>query len=95
MKILHTSDIHIDSPMTARLPSAKIRERRRELISNFSDLVSEARKNGCSAVIIAGDLFDSERVSRKAKIMVLDTILTARDLTFFYLIGNHEGDALI
>ncbi len=94
MKILHTSDIHIDSPMTSRLPSAKIRERRRELVSNFSDLVSEARKNGCSAVIIAGDLFDSERVSRKAKSTVLDTILTARDLTFFYLKGNHEGDAL-
>ncbi len=94
MKILHTSDIHIDSPMTARLPSSKIRERRRELISNFSDLVSEARKNGCAAVIIAGDLFDSERVSRKAKSIVLDTISAARDITFFYLKGNHEGDAL-
>lgn len=94
MKILHTSDIHIDSPMTARLPSSKIRERRRELISNFSDLVSEAKKNGCCAVIIAGDLFDSESVSRKAKDTVLDTITAARDLTFFYLKGNHEGDAL-
>ena len=94
MKILHTSDIHIDSPMTARLPSSKIRERRRELISNFSELINEARKNGCRAVIIAGDLFDSERVSRKAKDTVIDAISAARDLTFFYLKGNHEGNAI-
>ncbi len=94
MKILHTSDIHIDSPMTARLPSSKIKERRKELISNFSSLVACAREEGCTAVIIAGDLFDSESVSRRAKDAVLDTITAARDIIFFYLKGNHEGDAL-
>ncbi len=94
MKILHTSDIHIDSPMTARLPSAKIRERRRELIANFAELAACAVREGAGAVIIAGDLFDSERVSRKARDSVLDTIIRNPSLTFFYLKGNHEGDAL-
>ncbi len=94
MKILHTSDIHIDSPMTARLPAIKIKERRRELIANFSDLVSAAIREGASALIIAGDLFDSEHVSRKARDTVLDVITKTPNLIFFYLKGNHEGDAL-
>ncbi len=94
MKILHTSDIHIDSPMSARLPTQKIRERRRELIANFEELVSAAVKEGAGAVIIAGDLFDSEHVSRRAGDTVLDVIERNRGITFFYLKGNHEGDAL-
>ena len=94
MKILHTSDIHIDSPMTARLPSSKVRERRRELISNFSALCRAAIDDGAGAIIIAGDLFDSERVSKKALDTVLDSI-SHTPLTFFYLKGNHEGDALL
>ncbi len=95
MKILHTSDIHIDSPLTARLPAVKIRERRRELIANFERLVSEAVKEGAGAIIIAGDLFDSERVSKRARDSVIQVIEKNRNISFFYLKGNHEGDALI
>lgn len=94
MKILHTSDIHIDSPMTARLPSSKVRERRRELLSNFSELVAKGIALGAGALIIAGDLFDSENVTKKARDTVLDTISANPKITFFYLKGNHEGDAL-
>lgn len=94
MKILHTSDIHIDSPMTARLPSSKVRERRKELIANFSALTEAAVRERADAVIIAGDLFDSESVSKKALDTVLDTISRQSSLTFFYLKGNHEGAAL-
>ena len=95
MKILHTSDIHIGSPMTSRLPSSKIRERRRELLANFTDLVNEAKKNRVNALIIAGDLFDSEKVTKKALDTVLDAIESNPAITFFYLKGNHEGDALL
>lgn len=94
MKIIHTSDIHIDSPLTTRLPSDKVRERRRELISNFGRLVDEARLISADAVIIAGDLFDSDKISKKALDTALDVIEHAENITFFYLTGNHEGDAL-
>ncbi len=94
MKILHTSDIHIDSPMSARLSPMKIKERRRELVANFSELVSAAIREGASAIIIAGDLFDSEHVSLKARDTVLDVITKNANIAFFYLKGNHEGDAL-
>ncbi len=94
MKILHTSDIHIDSPMTARLPSSKVRERRKELVANFSALCEAAVREKADAVIIAGDLFDSETISKKALDTVLDTISRESSITFLYLKGNHEGNAL-
>ncbi len=94
MKILHTSDIHIDSPLTSRLPQDKVRERRRELLSGFVRLVKEAEILNARAVIIAGDLFDSTKVSKKALDATLNTIEESENITFFYLKGNHEGDAL-
>ena len=95
MKIIHTSDIHIDSPLTSRLPADKVRNRRRELLSSFGRLVSEARALGAEAIIIAGDLFDSERISRKALDTATQIIEEAEDITFFYLQGNHEGEAFL
>lgn len=95
MKIIHTSDIHLDSPLTTRLPADKVRERRRELLSGFARLVEEAKMEGVSAIIISGDLFDSDRISRKALDTALDVIEGAPSITFFYLQGNHEGDAFI
>lgn len=95
MRIIHTSDIHLDSPLTSRLPQAQVRERRRELLSGFGRLVEEARALSVEAIIIAGDLFDSDRVSRRALDTALSIIEEAKGITFFYLQGNHEGDALI
>ena len=82
MKIIHTSDIHIDSPLTARLSPDKIRERRRELIDGFSRLVSEAKRIGAEAMIIAGDLFDSERISKRAIDTALDAIESSPGISF-------------
>ena len=95
MKIIHTSDIHLDSPLTSRLTAEKVRERRRELLSGFGRLVEEARLSGAEAIIIAGDLFDSGRVSKRALDTAISIISGAEDITFFYLQGNHEGDALV
>ena len=95
MKIIHTSDIHIDSPLTTRLPSDKVRERRRELLANFSRLVEEAKLISADAIIIAGDLFDSERITKKALDTALDVIERAENIAFFYLTGNHEGNSLL
>ena len=94
MRILHTSDIHLDSPLTSRLSQDKVRERRRELLSGFGRMVMEAETMGALAIIIAGDLFDSEKVSRRAMDTALDIIESKPDMVFFYLQGNHERDAL-
>ncbi len=95
MRIIHTSDLHIDSPLTANLKEPKASERRRELLYNFERLINLARELSVKIIIIAGDLFDTERISRRAKDAVLSSAERARDIAFLYLPGNHEREALL
>lgn len=94
MKIIHTSDLHLDSPLTSKLSADKSRERRKELLNNFSRLILEAKKHGAEFIIIAGDLFDSKRISERAVEAVFDAISEASDVNFLYLPGNHDDDAV-
>ncbi len=94
MRFIHTSDLHINSPLNSHLPPAKTRERKDELLLSFRSLTSEAMALGADGIIISGDLFDSERISSKALNTVISTIERADEITFFYLPGNHEKDAL-
>lgn len=95
MKIIHTSDIHLSSPLSTRLPSSKVSERVRELTSTLSNMCSEGLKMGASAMIIAGDLFDSDRITKKQLDSALSIFAAAESMTFFYLPGNHERDLLL
>ena len=95
MKIIHTSDLHIDSPLTARLPADKIRERRAELFSVLSSTIDEAMRRGARIIIIAGDLFDSDKITKTARRRALSIIGATKEISFFYLPGNHEEGALL
>ena len=95
MKLIHTSDIHLYSPLSSKLPPAAAKKRRAELLSGFSRLCEEAARIGAEGVIIAGDLFDSDRVGKREAETVLGFIERAKPITFLYLPGNHEADALI
>ena len=94
MKLIHTSDIHLDSPMTSRLSPRQSRERKRELTESFRRMTEEAARIGAGAVIIAGDLFDNERVSARTLDSVMGIIENASGINFFYLPGNHERNRL-
>ena len=95
MKILHTSDIHLDSPLTTRLSADKIKSRKKELLSSFRRSVMLAVERGASGMIISGDLFDSEKASRATLESTLSIIADAPTVNFFYIFGNHERDMLI
>ena len=94
MKIIHTSDLHLDSPLTTRLDSAKVRERKSELLLSFRKIAEKAKSDGVEAFIIAGDLFDSEKVGKRTIKNLIDIINSCPDVTFFYLSGNHEKKVL-
>ena len=68
--------------------------RRRELSEGLARLIDKARESSARAVIIAGDLFDRALVSARVREGVLTAISAATDLDFYYLGGNHEGQAL-
>lgn len=95
MKIIHTADLHIDSPLTSHLSADKVRERRAELFSALSAMVETAANDGVRIMIIAGDLFDSARITKTARRRTLALIGAHKEISFFYLPGNHEEDALI
>lgn len=94
MKLIHTSDIHIDSPLTAKLSPTAARERKRELVTSFRNTIDDAVRMGALGIIIAGDLFDSENVGRRTVDSILGIIENASDICFFYLPGNHEKNRI-
>ena len=90
MKFIHCSDLHLDSKMERNLTAAQARERNAECCATFGRLVRYAVENNVRAVIIAGDLFDSQRVTARTAGFVLDQIRNAPEVDFLYLRGNHD-----
>ncbi len=94
MKIIHCADLHIDSKMET-LPSDKTRIRREEVLHAFERLTEYAVANAVAAVIIAGDMFDTVKISAKTKNRVIHAIERAPEVDFLYLTGNHDEDGFL
>lgn len=92
MKIIHCADLHLDSSLTANLPSEKAKERKVELLNTFQRMIQFAVEHQVEAVMIAGDLFDKRKVSVTAKNVVLNAIQSHPQIDFYYLRGNHDLD---
>lgn len=90
MKLLHCADAHLDSRMESKLGKSKAALRRDELLDTFCGMADYADENGVTAVIIAGDLFDSKNARVGAVNRVKAAISGHPDVTFFYLRGNHD-----
>lgn len=91
MKIIHTGDIHLGSPLRG-LPTDKAKLRQAEIVDGFRRLCMYARENNVQAVLIAGDLFDAQTAS-SLRADVLTAISTAAPVCFFYISGNHDKNA--
>lgn len=95
MRIIHCSDLHLDSKLEANLDKEKAKQRRDEILYSFQNMVNFANNNDVRIIIIAGDLFDKNKVSVKAKNIVRDTILANKNIDFIYLKGNHDEENFI
>lgn len=91
MKIIHTADLHLFSPLTANLSLEKAKIRKREIFETFERMVDFAKSNNVEAFLISGDLFDSDSVSSAMLDPVTVVIKNAPMIKFFYLAGNHDG----
>lgn len=87
MKIIHTADIHLDSPLVGVKDSGL---RRHELLVALVNLSEYANNNGVSAVIVAGDLFDDNFTTPSTIESVAEIVKTSQ-ATWFVLRGNHGG----
>lgn len=94
MKIIHCADLHLDSKIET-LPPDKSKLRREEIVRTFERLSVYATENGVEACLIAGDMFDTSRVTLKTRTRVLHAIQSNPSVDFLYLSGNHDDDNFI
>ena len=95
MKLIHCGDIHLESPLSTNFDHATALKRRNELLVSFIKMVKYAVDNGIKAILIAGDIFDAQDVSRETMAVVMACIMKNEAITFIYLPGNHEKDVLL
>lgn len=89
MKIIHTADIHLGSKINS-FPKDVSLARKEELRNAFLRMVNYANENGVKVIIIAGDLFDSEKPLIKDKEFFYSVVEKNSQIDFIYLRGNHD-----
>lgn len=91
MRFIHCADIHLGSKMDSNLPREKADERRSELRATFVNLVNYAKTHKVEAILLCGDIFDSDRPFKKDKEFFYSVVRGCPEVLFFYLRGNHDG----
>ena len=89
VKLIHCADIHLDTPFRSATPEASA-EGRRGLRRALSRLVEYARAEGVSAVLMAGDVFDSATVTSDTVAFFKDTVSALPECIFAIAPGNHD-----
>ncbi len=90
MKILHCADIHFGSKIESKFPKEKSDERKREVRAAFLRMVEYAKRNNIGAIILAGDIFDSDRPLKREKEYFYSVVRNTPEIDFLYLCGNHD-----
>ncbi len=88
MKIFHCADLHLESPFSA-LSALEALKRRRELCSVFVSITEYAKKEKVELFLIAGDLFDTFRISDETKNTVKEA-LSSLPCKVVISPGNHD-----
>ena len=88
-KILHIGDIHLDSPFSL-FDVEKSQARRNELRGTFTSVMMYAKMKEADVVIISGDLFDSEFVTKETLNLLVSQFAGNPDCRFVITPGNHD-----
>ncbi len=91
MRFLHVADVHLDTAFAGR--SEAVRRRLREASREaFRRAVDVALQEQVDAVLIAGDLFDGDRLSFETERFLMEQVgrLGDHGVTVVYATGNHD-----
>lgn len=91
MKILHCADIHLDSPMETHMTREQAATRNTEILKSFQRMTEYAAREKIKLVLIAGDFFDGERVTRRTVDGILDAVTSTPQIDYLYVSGNHDN----
>ena len=88
-KFLHTADwqLGMTRHFLADEAQARFTAARIEAISTIGTLAME---EGCSFVVVGGDVFESNQVERQVVVRSLEAMKSTPDVTFYLLPGNHD-----
>jgi len=87
MRLLHTSDVQLDAPLLFLGKNGQ--KLRAQLRETFGSVVDLASSGACDMLLIAGDLFDSNRPSQQTLEFVLARLAKAA-VPVCILPGNHD-----
>ena len=87
IKILHSADWHLDSPMQLHSEEAS-RSMRRKLLQIPEKVASLCKAKGCDLVLLSGDLFDGAYTAESMRL--LKNALEEMAVPVFITPGNHD-----
>lgn len=91
MRIIHTADIHLDASFAATgMPAGFGNRRRQSLRDVLHEVLQRAVAWPADAVLIAGDLFDLDRVSRDTVAFLRREFASVQPVPIFIAPGNHD-----
>jgi len=87
MKLLHSADWHLDSPLQGRT-EARTAQLKEAMLRLPHQVVAAAKDNGCDILLLSGDLFDGP--ASPESIREVKTALKEADMPVFITPGNHD-----
>ena len=89
VKILHCADIHLDCPFTTLdLKSAEVM--RAQLRGAFTSMMLRARTNNVDIILMAGDIFDCDYVTKETVELLKREFSQAENIKIVITPGNHD-----
>lgn len=90
IKILHTGDLHLCSPMLNM--GSKANSRKGELLETFTNIIKLAETEKVDVLLIAGDLFENGNPDAEALKFVSEEFERINPVKVFMVLGNHDYD---
>lgn len=91
MKIIHTSDVHLDRCFAGSSQSVQFGNRRRQSLRDvFQTIISRAREWPADVLLIAGDLFEYDRVTSDTIAFIRNEFKSIPNTLIFIAPGNHD-----
>ena len=89
LKFAHIADLHLDAPLTqiSNEASQILREKMRGQLLQFRDFLIV---NNVQLVLISGDLFDAQYISKASLKSLLAMFEGAKETEFYIAAGNHD-----
>lgn len=89
IKIIHTADIHLDSPLSSQT-AENAALRRQELRSAFTNMLLYARLNEVDLLLMAGDVVDSKYATRETASLLAKEFAAMPKVRIVIAPGNHD-----